>query len=78
MTKIASYQPLFGPTFKKCLEKCPHLKERIQSFIRKILGDPYFASHLLKKKGKIDLRGKRSRHLSGNFVAVYLVCEECR
>jgi len=45
--------------------------------VLRILDHPFHRSHLLEKKGGIDLRGKRSRHVSGNFVIVYVVCEEC-
>jgi mRNA-degrading endonuclease RelE of RelBE toxin-antitoxin system len=72
------YTGLFTDEFNKLLnKKYRHLKERVKELVDRILEDPYLDSHLLDKKKGIDLRGKRSRHLTGNFVVVYVVCEEC-
>ena len=75
---MSSYQPFYPETFGKILKKYPHLKERVEKEILKILQDPKIQSHLLGKKGKIDLQGKRSRHLmGGKFAIVYMICDEC-
>jgi Txe/YoeB family toxin of Txe-Axe toxin-antitoxin module len=71
------YEPAYSPTFLECLKKHSDKKDRIEKFVKRICDDPYYRSELLEKKRDIDLRGKRSRHLSGNLVFVYLICEEC-
>jgi len=77
---MASYEGFFTPTFKECLESYennPQLKKRVQSVIDRILENPKVQSHLLKKERDIDLRGKRRRHVSGNYVLIYAICDEC-
>lgn len=69
--------PYFTEQFKEDFDKHRHLREGIADLVAKICGNPGHKSHLLKKKKRTDLRGKRSRHLSGNFVGVFMVCEEC-
>ena len=32
---------------------------------------------MLRRGKRADLRGKRARHLTPNFVVLYAVCEEC-
>lgn len=72
------YECYYAKSFCKCLARRNDLKRRAEVVVDRILSDPYHPrSHLLEKKGRIDLRGKRSRHISGNFVIVYRVCEEC-
>lgn len=72
-----SYHPKYTESFKKCVDKHKDKKKRIESLVNRILENPYYKSHLLQKVDNIDLRGKRSRHLTGNFVMVYMICEEC-
>lgn len=77
---MSSYEGFFTPTFKECLgpyENNPQLKKRLQSVIDRILENPKTQSHLLKKERGIDLRGKRRRHVSGNYVLIYAICDEC-
>lgn len=73
----ASYIPYFSEPCKKCFGRHPTFREGIADLVHKICIDPYKNSHLLKKKKGIDLRGKRRRHLTGNFVGVFMICEEC-
>jgi len=71
------YEGYFTKTFKESIEKYPDKKKRIKALIDKILYNPFYRSHRLKKAKGIDLRGKRSRHLTNNFVIIYTVCDEC-
>ncbi len=70
------YEPKYTPTFNKCVKKYRDKKKQIEKLCRKICEDPFCNSHLLKKKG-VDLQGKRSRHLTGNLVMIFIVCDEC-
>lgn len=72
-----NYERLYTETFNNCIEKHRDKKKRIESLVKKILQNPFHKSHLLKKIKGIDLRGKRRRHLTSNFVVVYTICEEC-
>lgn len=65
--------------FEECVRKYPEYRERITKTIEKICTHPYHHSHLLEKRGNIDLRGKRSRVVGNgkNFIIVFMVCEEC-
>jgi len=74
------YEGTFTPTFNACIQQCesnPQMKKRLKSVIDRILENPKVQSHLLRKEGGIDLRGKRRRHVSGNYVLVYAICDEC-
>ena len=74
------YEGFFTPTFKECLrsyENNLQLKKRVQSVVDRILENPKFQSHFLDKIRGIDLRGKRRRHVSGNYVLIYTICDEC-
>lgn len=64
-------------SFKKGIEKYAHHKARIEKLINRILVNPKNNSHLLQQKYRKDLRGKRSRHLSTNFLIVFMACDEC-
>jgi mRNA-degrading endonuclease RelE of RelBE toxin-antitoxin system len=74
---VREYEPFYTKSFQSCLRKYRDKRERVEKLINRILQNPIQSSHLLTKKKGIDLRGKRSRHLTGNFVVVYIVCEEC-
>lgn len=76
------YERFYTNTFKRYLKqhtkKNPILKKRIESVINRILENPKSSlSHHLKKERGIDLRGKRRRHVSGTYVIIYAVCDEC-
>jgi mRNA-degrading endonuclease RelE of RelBE toxin-antitoxin system len=74
---MVRYEAQYTIPFGECVKKHRGKKKRIKSLVSRILADPRSPnSHLLTKVRNIDLRGKRSRHL-GNFVVVYIVCEEC-
>ncbi len=77
MILYMEYEGIFTKTFKECLKKHPDKKKRIKVLVDKILTNPFHQSHLLKKLKGVDLRGKRRRHLTGNFVIIYTVCDEC-
>jgi mRNA-degrading endonuclease RelE of RelBE toxin-antitoxin system len=78
VTLSTPYQPFYTRSFFDCLEKYRHLQDRVLILVERIVQNPKSRqSHLLKKERGIDLRGKRRRHLSGNFVVVYVVCDEC-
>lgn len=71
-------EPLYTPTFKTHVKNHPHLQDRIKDLVGKILDEPLHSqSHLLGPGKKVDLSGKRARHLSGNYVVVYMYCKEC-
>jgi len=77
---MPSYEAIFTPRFNACIKQYegnPQTKKRVKSVIDRILENPKTQSHLLKKERGIDLRGKRRRHVSGNYVLVYAICDEC-
>ena len=76
------YESLYTEAFNKCFEQYrrtnPRLEKRIRSVINRILINPKSPqSHFLQKEKGIDLRGKRRRHVSGKYVVIYAVCDEC-
>lgn len=71
------YQPYLTENFKRDIEKYPDQKARIEALINRILIDPQHKSHLLQQKFRKDLRGKRARHVSKNFLIVFIPCDEC-
>lgn len=77
MTLSTPYEPRYTPSFFDCLEKYRRLQERVLVLTERIVQAPKAQSHLLKKERGVDLQGKRRRHLSGNFVVVYIICDEC-
>lgn len=77
MNNSNDYEALYTKTFQKTLAKHHDKTKRIERCIEKILKNPKHDSHLLKKTKGIDLRGKHRRHLTGNFVIVYMICDEC-
>lgn len=72
-----TYTPRYTQTFMDCLEKHREQQERALELVSRITKNPTVQSHFLDNQKGIDLRGKRRRHMSGNFVVVYIVCEEC-
>lgn len=77
MTMPPTYKPFYTVSFFDCLQNYPELQERVLQLVERICENPKHKSHLLKKKKGVDLQGKRRRHLTGNFVVVYVVCDEC-
>ena len=71
------YQAHRTDNFERRIEKYSNQKARIEALINRILIDPRHKSHLLNYKYGKDLRGKRSRHLSTNFLIVFMLCDEC-
>jgi len=77
---MSLYTGFFTPTFDKCLSSYnnnPIIKQRVKSVIDRILEHPKVQSHFLDKIGKIDLRGKRRRHVGGKYIIIYAICDEC-
>jgi len=72
-----TYQPFYTQTFLDCLDNHREQQERTLELVSRIVENPTVQSHFLDYKGGVDLRGKRRRHMSGNFVIIYIVCEEC-
>lgn len=72
-----TYQPFLTDNFKRDIEKYPDQRARVDALIRRILVNPQDRSHLLQYKYRKNLRGKRSRHLSTNFLIVFIACDEC-
>ena len=78
MTPPTKYRPLYTEAFVECLEKHHEHQNRALELVERILENPKSQlSHLLQFKHGVDLRGKRRRHMSGNYVVIYIVCEEC-
>lgn len=72
------YSPLYTEVFVECLEKYREQQNRILELVERILEAPKIPqAHFLQLKHGVDLRGKRRRHMSGNYVVIYIVCEEC-
>jgi len=76
-----AYQPLFWDSFANCKENHKRdtvLIERLEKMVNRVIENPYHSqSHLLDKKGGIDLRGKRSIHFASHYCIIYLFCEDC-
>jgi len=72
------YVPVYTEVFFECLEKHRDKQNRVLELVVRILEAPKIRqAHFLGVKGGVDLRGKRRRHMSHNFVVIYIVCEEC-
>lgn len=65
------------PSFERCVKRYKGQRKPIEGVVQKVLRDPFHLSHRLRKRRKIDLRGKRSRHFSDSFVVVFSACDEC-
>lgn len=75
---LLPYEPFYTSSFFDCLKKHKHLQERVLKLVERICEAPKSPkAHLLQMKKGVNLRGKRRRHLTGNFVVVYVVCDEC-
>lgn len=78
MAPAFKYVPFYTEVFFECLEKHRDKQNRILELVERICENPKVRpSHFLGFKKGIDLRGKRRRHMSGNYVIIYIVCEEC-
>lgn len=78
MVPPRKYVPIYTQVFFECLKKHRNKQGRILELVERILEAPKVPqAHFLGFKRGVDLRGKRRRHMSGNFVIVYIVCEEC-
>ncbi len=78
MTPARKYEPLYTEAFFECLEKHRDKQNRVLELVERILEAPKIQqAHFLGFKKGVDLRGKRRRHISNNFVVIYIVCEEC-
>lgn len=72
------YVPVYTEVFFECLEKHRDKQDRILELVERICEAPKIPqAHFLSVKKSVDLRGKRRRHMSGDFVVIYIVCEEC-
>lgn len=72
------YSPRFTRGFQQCVQAYDEKRrKRIRALVRRVVANPYAASHWLTKK-KTDLRGKRARHdAGGRYVLIYMICREC-
>jgi len=72
------YVPVYTEVFFECLEKHRDKQDRVLELVERICEAPKIPqAHFLSIKTGVDLRGKRRRHMSGGFVLIYIVCEEC-
>ncbi|MDI6787832.1 MAG: hypothetical protein QME51_05625 [Planctomycetota bacterium] len=72
---MPSYTAIFKqPHINTCLKDYPHLKKPFQKKVDYILQNPLQLGERLKD----NLNGLRSLPFQGNFIIIYLVCEECR
>jgi len=72
------YVPFYTEVFFECLEKHRDKQDRVLELVERICEAPKIPqAHFLGVKKGVDLRGKRRRHMSGNYVVIYIVCEEC-
>lgn len=75
---IPKYVPVYTEVFFECLEKHCDKQDRILELVERICEAPKIPqAHFLTVKKGVDLSGKRRRHMSGGFVIIYIVCEEC-
>lgn len=78
MPPPTEYVPLYTEVFFQCLEDHRDKQERILELVERICKAPKIPqAHFLDVKKGVDLRGKRRRHMSSNYVVIYIVCEEC-
>lgn len=78
---MSAYTPLYYETFEDCIKshkKAQNVIDRVETIAQRIIENPLNPpSYPLRKKGNIDLRGKRCRHFASHYCVVYMVCEEC-
>ncbi len=78
MALPTKYRPLYTEVFVECLEKHRGQQDRVLKLVERILEAPKIRqAHFLEFRNGVDLRGKRRRHMSNNYVVIYIVCEEC-
>jgi len=70
------YRFVDTPSFRKGVKRYASLRAQIAAKVNRILDDPY-NSEPLGRRGKYDLRGKRSVRVTRNFRIVFAICEEC-
>jgi len=68
------YVAKYHPQVLNCLRNFPHFKERFKKKRDHILKSPIELGEPLQG----NLNGLRSFPFAGNFIIVYIVCEECR
>lgn len=72
------YHAVVSAEFQRAAGNHKELLKRLEALRDRICQAPYAPqSELLGRGKKVDLRGKRSWHMTGNFVVIYAVCEEC-
>ncbi len=69
-----AYVAKYHPQILKSLKDYSHLKERFRKKKEHILKSPVELGESLQG----NLNGLRSFPFAGNFIIVYIVCEECR
>ena len=65
--------------FQDDIDHYPYLKPGIEDFVRRIIENPYYYTHPLKKIRRKDHRGMRFAWFRGKkYVIGLIICEECR
>jgi len=68
------YGAKYHPNINACLSKYSHLKKRFKKKKDYILKSPIDLGEPLKG----NLNGLRSFPFAGNFIIIYIICQECR
>jgi len=68
------YIAKYHPAIKTCLKKYPHLKKQFKKKKNYILQNPLQLGEPLKG----NLNGLRSFPLTGNYIIIFIVCDDCR
>jgi hypothetical protein len=68
------YNLITTETWDQTVQKYPNQKKAICKFKESLVFDPYINSTRLEGQFK----GKRRKHIGLKFVAIYIICEECR
>jgi len=68
------YIAKYHPAIKTCLKKYPHLKKQFEKKKDYILQNPLQLGEPLKG----NLNGLRSFPLAGNYIIIFIVCNDCR
>lgn len=69
-----AYVAKYHPQILKCIETYSNMKERFKKKREYILKSPIELGEPLQG----NLHGLRSFPFGGNFIIIYIVCEECR
>jgi len=69
-----NYVAKYHPHINACLRKHSHLKKRFKNKSEYIAENPIELGESLKH----ELSGLRSFPFAGNFIIIYIVCDECR